>query len=148
MFEILLFYVLKFGWWRPYWIFKWPISFQNMFFTTNMSLSPQKNIKNMYYTLILQEIRNCWNCSLSSGGHLGFWALKSYAHHFKKYMGAKIKVYTLEKLKQVRNEPILQTVTGLQKMTQLHVVSCVMITLESMYFFYLVHFLILTYSAL
>ena len=34
-------------------------------------------------------------------------------------MGAKMKVYTFEKLKQVSNEPIHQTVTDIHKMTQL-----------------------------
>ena len=45
--------------------------------------------------------------------------VKSYAHPFQRCMGAKIKVYTPGKLKIMRNEPILQTVMGLQKMTQL-----------------------------
>ena len=52
------------------------------------------------------------------------WAVKSYAHPIRRCMGPKIKVYTPEKLKVMRNEPILQTVTGLQKMTQLQCFDC------------------------
>ena len=46
---------------------------------------------------------------------------------FKGTWGAKLQVYTSGMLKIVRNEPILQMVTGLQKMTLLHL-HCSQIT--------------------
>lgn len=51
--------------------------------------------------------------------HYNIMGCKNYAHHFYRCMGAKIQAYTPGKLKIIRNEPILQTVTDLKKITQI-----------------------------
>ena len=67
-----------------------------------------------HYIRIKKKLRG-----VSNDVTITLWAVKNYAHHFYRCMGAKIQAYTPGKLKIIRNEPILQTVTDLKKITQI-----------------------------